>query len=60
MDESRKRFEFIHEGTNQVEAEVLSSLVGKGAKIYRFEPKQSKVEDLFLQVESDDGEGEQE
>ena len=58
VDESRKRFEFIHEGSNQVEAEVLSSLVGKGAKIYRFEPKQSKVEDLFLQVESENGKGE--
>ena len=58
VDESRKRFEFIHEGSNQVEAEVLSSLVGKGAKIYRFEPKQSKVEDLFLQVESENWKGE--
>ena len=58
VDESRKRFEFIHEGSNQVEAEVLSSLVGKGAKIYRFEPKQSKVEDLFLQVEAENWKGE--
>ena len=33
---------------------MLASLVGEGAKIYRFEPKQSKVEDLFLQVESGD------
>ena len=57
-EENKKRFEFIHEGTSQVEAEVLSSLVGKGAKIYRFEPKQSKVEDLFLQVESENGKGE--
>ena len=60
VDESRKRFEFIHEGSNQVEVEVLSSLVGKGAKIYRFEPKQSKVEDLFLQVESENWKGEKE
>ena len=60
VDESRKCFEFIHEGTSQEEAEVLSSLVEKGAKIYRFEPKQSKVEDLFLQVESEDGKGEKE
>ena len=58
VDESRKCFEFIHEGTSQEEADVLSSLVEKGAKIYRFEPKQSKVEDLFLQVESENGKGE--
>ena len=58
VDENKKRFEFIHEGTSQEEAEVLSSLVEKGAKIYRFEPKQSKVEDLFLQVESENGKGE--
>ena len=42
---------------SQDEAEVLASLVGEGAKIYRFEPKQSKVEDLFLQVESGDEKG---
>ena len=47
VDEDRKRLEFIHDGTSQDEAKVLASLVGKGAKIYRFEPKQSKVEDLF-------------
>ena len=57
VDEDRKRLEFIHDGTSQDEAEVLASLVGKGAKIYRFEPKQSKVEDLFLQVESGEGQG---
>lgn len=57
VDEDRKLFEFIHEGTSQDEAEVLASLVGKGAKICRFEPKQSKVEDLFLQVESGEGKG---
>ena len=60
VDENRMRFEFIHEGTNQEEAEILSSLVGKGAKIYRFEPKQSKVEDLFLQVESENEKGDKE
>jgi ABC-2 type transport system ATP-binding protein len=60
VEENRMRFEFIHEGTNQEEAEILSSLVGKGAKIYRFEPKQSKVEDLFLQVESENEKGDKE
>ena len=44
-------------GTSQDEAEGSASLVGEGAKIYRFEPKQSKVEDLFLQVESGDEKG---
>ena len=58
IDDSMTRFELTHTGTTNDEAEILASLVNKGAKVCRFQPKQSKVEDLFLQVESDDGKGE--
>jgi len=38
---------------------MISILVEKGARVCRFQPKQSKVEDLFLQVESDEEGGEE-
>ena len=59
-NEDKTRFELTHTGTTQDEAGILASLINQGAKVCRFQPKQSKVEDLFLQVESDDGKGEQE
>ena len=52
IHDSMTRFELTHTGTTKDEAEILSTLVNKGAKVCRFQPKQSKVEDLFLQVES--------
>ena len=58
IDDSMTRFELTHTGTTNDEAEILASLVNKGAKVCRFQPKQSKVEDLFLQVESGSMEGE--
>ena len=58
IDDSMTRFELTHSGTKNDEAEILASLINKGAKVCRFQPKQSKVEDLFLQVESGNMEGE--
>jgi ABC-2 type transport system ATP-binding protein len=57
INDSMTRFELAHTGTINDEADILASLVNKGAKVCRFQPKQSKVEDLFLQVESGSMEG---
>jgi ABC-2 type transport system ATP-binding protein len=59
-NESMTRFELVHTGSIYDEAKFLESLVKQEAKVCRFQPKQSKVEDLFLQVESEDGKGEKE
>ena len=53
----RKRLSSFMRALPKDEAEGACSLGQQGAKIYRFEPKQSKVEDLFLQVESGDEKG---
>ena len=59
LDESGTKYEVAHTGTKDDESRMISILVEKGARVCRFQPKQSKVEDLFLQVESDEEGGEE-
>ena len=47
-------FEITHSGDRSEAASLLTTLTGAGAKVCKFHLKQSKVEDLFLEIESED------
>ena len=47
-------FEITHSGDRSEAASLLTTLTGAGAKVCEFHLKQSKVEDLFLEIESED------
>ena len=47
-------FEITHSGDCSEAASLLTTLTGAGAKVCEFHLKQSKVEDLFLEIESED------
>ena len=51
-NDSSRLLELSHSGDSENAALLLSKLVTSGAKISSFHTKQSKVEDLFLEVES--------
>ena len=51
-DEAARIFEITHLGDKSEAATLLTSLTGAGAKVCGFHPKQSKVEDLFLEIEA--------
>ncbi len=52
-DQSNRKFALTHHGNSEEVAQSLSSLVLKKVPICGFHFKQSKVEDLFLEVEAD-------
>ena len=51
-DEAARIFEITHPGDKSAAATLLTSLTGAGAKVCGFHLKQSKVEDLFLEIEA--------
>jgi ABC-2 type transport system ATP-binding protein len=51
-DEAARIFEITHLGDKSEAAALLTTLTGAGAKVCGFHPKQSKVEDLFLEIEA--------
>ena len=56
--DSSIQLEISHSGDSENAATILHKLVSNGAKVSSFYHKQSKVEDLFLEVESADQEEE--
>ena len=51
-DESKTQFDIIHSGDREEIPGILSQMVGHGIKITSFTTRKSKVEDLFLEIES--------
>ena len=51
-DESKTQFDIIHSGDREEIPEILSQMVGHGIKVISFITRKSKVEDLFLEIES--------
>ena len=52
LDDSARHFELTHTGDSENAAAILSKLIESGAQVSNFHLKQSKMEDLFLEVEA--------
>ena len=52
LDDSARHFELTHTGDSENAAALLSKLIESGAQVSNFHLKQSKMEDLFLEVEA--------
>jgi len=51
-NESKTHFQIIHSGSREEVPEILSQIVGLGVEVTSFTTRKSKVEDLFLEIES--------
>ena len=51
-NESKTHFQIIHSGSREEVPEILSQMVGLGVELTSFTTRKSKVEDLFLEIES--------
>jgi len=51
-NESKTHFQIIHSGSREEVPEILSQMVGLGVEVTSFTTRKSKVEDLFLEIES--------
>ena len=51
-NESKNHFQIIHSGSREEVPEILSQIVGLGVEVTSFTTRKSKVEDLFLEIES--------
>ena len=51
-NESKTHFQIIHSGSREEVPEILSHMVGLGVEVTSFTTRKSKVEDLFLEIES--------
>ena len=52
LDDDARHFELTHTGDSESAAAILSKLIESGAQVSNFHLKQSKMEDLFLEVEA--------
>ncbi len=52
LDQSETIFEVTHCGDQSDAAHILANLVREGIEVVSYSTKQSKVEDLFLEIES--------
>jgi ABC-type multidrug transport system ATPase subunit len=57
--DSKPQFEISHSGDREEIPEILSQLIEQGLKITSFSTRKSKVEDLFLEIESGSSEFDQ-
>jgi ABC-2 type transport system ATP-binding protein len=51
-NESKTHFQIIHSGSREEVPEILSQMIGLGVEVTSFTTRKSKVEDLFLEIES--------
>ena len=51
-NESKTHFQIIHSGSREEVPEILSQIIGLGVEVTSFTTRKSKVEDLFLEIES--------
>ena len=51
-NESKTHFQVIHSGSREEVPEILSQMIGLGVEVASFTTRKSKVEDLFLEIES--------
>ncbi len=51
-NESKTHFQIIHSGSRKEVPEILSQMIGLGVEVTSFTTRKSKVEDLFLEIES--------
>lgn len=51
-NESKTHFQIIHSGGREEVSEILSQMIGLGVEVASFTTRKSKVEDLFLEIES--------
>ena len=51
-NESKTHFQIIHSGSREEVPEILSQMIEQGLKVTSFSTRKSKVEDLFLEIES--------
>ncbi len=52
INESKTRFQIIHSGSREEVPVLLSQMIELGVEITSFSTRKSKVEDLFLEIES--------
>ena len=57
--ESKPHFEISHSGNREEIPEILSQMIEHGLKVTSFSTRKSKVEDLFLEIESGSSEFDQ-
>jgi ABC-2 type transport system ATP-binding protein len=57
--ESEPHFEISHSGNREEIPEILSQMIDHGMKVISFSTRKSKVEDLFLEIESGSSEFDQ-
>ena len=57
--ESKAQFQITHSGDRKEITEILSQMITSGVKITSFTTRKSKVEDLFLEIESGSSEFDQ-
>ena len=57
--ESKPQFEISHSGDREEIHKILSKIIGTGLKVTSFTTRKSKVEDLFLEIESGSSEFDQ-
>ena len=51
-NESKTHFQIIHSGSREEVPEILSQMIRLGVEVTSFTTRKSKVEDLFLEIES--------
>lgn len=51
-NESKTHFQIIHSGSREEVPAILSQMIGLGVEVASFTTRKSKVEDLFLEIES--------
>ena len=51
-NESKTHFQIIHSGSREEVPKILSQMIGLGVEVTSFTTRKSKVEDLFLEIES--------
>jgi ABC-2 type transport system ATP-binding protein len=52
INESKTRIQIIHSGNREEIPKILSQMIGLGVEVTSFTTRKSKVEDLFLEIES--------
>jgi ABC-2 type transport system ATP-binding protein len=52
INESKTRIQIIHSGNREEIPKILSQMIGLGVEVNSFTTRKSKVEDLFLEIES--------
>ena len=57
--ERKAQFEISHSGEREEIPEILSKMIANGLKVSSFTTQKSKVEDLFLEIESESSEFDQ-